>query len=287
MKPKILVTGATGTIGSFLIEYLKDKNADFVALVRNDRKAKILQEKGFKTVMGDFDDIASLENALEGIDKVFLLSVTSPKIPEWQGNVTNVAIQKRVKHIVKISARGSAPDANFNIGQWHGLAEKQIRESGIDFTFLRCHSFMQNLFFEAETIRNKNAIYSPQGDGKIAMVDTRDIAAVAAEVLTGQGYNGKTFLLTGTEAVSYPDIAGALTSLLRREIKFILQTPDEAYKAMIAGGMPQWLADDSLTLNEMYSKNDADEVSPDIQTILKRKPISLEKFLVDFEYKFS
>lgn len=282
MNSKILVTGATGTIGSFLIEELINKNAAFVAMVRDDAKAKKLNEKGIETVVADLEDRVSLSKALDGIDKVFLLSATSPKSPELQGNLVKEALAKGIKHIVKIAARGSAEDADFNIGRWHGITEKVIRESGVPYTFIHAHTFMQNLFFDADSIEKENAIYSSQGEGKIPLVDARDIAAVAAVTLTNTGHEGKTYMVTGPEAVSYHDIANELTELLGRNIDYVAQSFEEGHKAMLASGMPDWLVDDMTLLNKRYARNEAAEVSPDVEKVTGRKPTSLRQFLQDF-----
>jgi len=286
MKNKILVTGSTGTIGTSLVEYLDEMNADFTAMVMNADKAENLNNRGIKTVIADFENIESLRNAVKGIQIVFLLSPSSPDLPEMQKNFVKVARENNIQHIVKLSARGSDIDADFNIGKWHGTIEEEIRKSGMDYTFLHAHSFMQNLFFDVETIKQKNAIYSSQGEGKIPMVDTRDIASVAARVLTDGGHHGKTYLLTGPKAISYYVIADALTELLGRRIEYIAQSPEESEKAMLESGMPEWLVDDMVLLNKRYVRNEAAEVSPDIELITGRQATSLETFLKDYKYRF-
>jgi len=262
-------------------EQLKTAKADFVALARNEKKALSLQKKGIKTVIGDFADKQSLEKAFDGIDKLFLLSVTSPDSPKLQGNAVKVAKEKGVRYIVKVSARGSAPDAPFNIGRWHGQTEEEIRDSGIDYTFLHPHSFMQNLFFDAESIKNDNAIYASMGDGRIGMVDARDIAAVAAKVLTQTGHEGKTYLLTGPEAISYYNISDVFSEKLGRKISYIAVSAEDSHKSMIASGMPGWLADDLTAINIAYSQGNGSEISPDVEKVTGQKPLSLHRFIGD------
>ncbi len=286
MNSKILVTGATGTIGSFVCEQLMESNADFVAMVRSEEKAKPLNEKGINTVIGDFSDVTSLENALKGIDKIFLLSVTSPDSPKLQGNLVKVAKDKGVKHIVKVSALGTSLESKFGIGRYHAMTEKDIRESGIAFTFLQPHSFMHNLIFESGTIKEQGVIYAPLADGKIGMVDARDIAAVAVKALTEDGHEGKTYVLTGPEAISYYDIANTFTSALGKEIKYIPVTSEVAHKGMLDSGMPEWLADDLTGLNQVFAAGKASDISPDVENITGRKARSIEEFVNDFVYLF-
>jgi uncharacterized protein YbjT (DUF2867 family) len=278
----ILVTGATGTIGTYVVEGLKELNSDFVALVRSEEKAAKLNQQGVRTVIGDLSDISSLEKALDDIDKVFLLSVTSPDSPEHQGNLVKVASQKGLKHIVKVSARGTALDANFNIGRWHAVTENQIKESGMNYTFLHCHSFLQNLFFESGTIKEQNTLYSSMGEGKIGMVDARDIAAVAVKALTEPGHENKTYVLTGPKAVSYYDVAIVLTQKLGKTINYVPVEPEAAKKSMLESGMPEWLVDDMITINKLYADNKGSEISSDVEKVIGKTPIGLEQFISDF-----
>lgn len=286
MNSKILVTGATGTIGSFVCEQLKEVNADFIALVRSEEKAKPLNEKGISTVIGDFSDVTSLENALAGIDKVFLLSVTSPDSPKLQGNLIKIAKEKGVKHIVKVSALGTSLESKFGIGRYHAMTEKDIRESGIAFTFLQPHSFMHNLIFDSGTIKEQGVIYAPMADGKIGMVDARDIAAVAVKALTEDRHEGKTYVLTGPEAISFYDIANTFTSALGKEIKYVPVTSEVAHKGMLDSGMPEWLADDLTGLNQVFAAGKASDISPDVEKVTGRKARSIEEFVNDFVYLF-
>lgn len=282
MGSKILVTGATGTIGSFVCNQLKEANAEFIALVRSEKKAKPLNEKGIKTVIGDLSDINSLEKALQGIEKVFLLSVTSPDSPTLQGNLVKVAKEKDVKHIVKVSVRGADLDSDIGILRYHALTEKEILDSGITYTFLQPHSFMQNLVFDAESIKNQNAIFAPMGDGKIGMVDARDIAAVAVKALTEDGHEGKTYVLTGAKALSFHDLSNAFTFFLGRDIKYIPVSAEEAHQGMLDAGMPEWLANDLTAINKIYAAGQGSEISNDIEKVTGRRAGLLKEYLNDY-----
>jgi uncharacterized protein YbjT (DUF2867 family) len=286
MRPRILVIGATGTIGSHLCNRLHADRADFKALVRNAGKAGPMNEKGIKTVAGDLDAKESLLEAMDGIDKLFLLSVTSPDIPRLQGNAVDAALKKGVRHIVKISARGADSAAHFNIARFHGQAEKIIRESGIPFTFLRPHSFMQNLFFDAKTIREQNAIYSSLGTGRIPMVDARDIAEVAFTALTQEGHEDKSYYLTGPQAISYEDIAEKLSIGLDRKIKVLPITLQEEYNQSVKAGLPIWLAEDMKIVNGDYSEGKGSDLSPDVEKVTGRKAIDIGQFIADHIGRF-
>lgn len=282
MNTKILVTGATGTIGSLVTNELMKKGADFVALVRNEEKADTLRKKGIDTVVGDFGDKESLKNALDGVGKIFLLSVTSPEIPRLQGNVTDVAKEKGVHHIVKISAQGAAPDSKIGITRFHYQAEKYIRESGVPFTFIQPQAFMQNLIFDKETILQQGHIYAQAGEGEISMVDARDIADVAVEALLNDGHEGKTYVLTGPEAISYGKIAEVFSNALKRQIAYVPVTSVQARSSMLEAGMPDWLVEDLVAVNMEHAAGLANSVSPDVEKVTGRKALSIEDFVRDY-----
>jgi len=282
MSQKILVTGATGTIGSFVIEQLKVRGADLTALARSENKAEALQKKGYKTVIGDFEDKDSMLKALDGMDKLFLLSVTSPNIPVLQGTATDAAKESGVKHIVKISARGADPGSEVVIPRVHAQAEAYIRNSGIPYTFLRPEAFMQNLIFERETIHEQSTIYAQTGEGKIAMIDARDIAAAAVEALLSDDHHGKTYVLTGPEAISYHDVAAAFSNALGRKIKYVPVTSVQARSSMLEAGMPSWLVEDLVAVGLLHAAGHASPRSPDLEHITGSKGRSVTDSIADY-----
>lgn len=286
MKPTILVTGATGTIGSFVVAELQKQKAGFVALSRSEDKAKRLNEKGVETVIGDFSDPPSLERALDGIDRVFLLSVTSPDAPKLQGNMINAALDAGVSHIVKVSALGASSDSPIGIARYHAAIEEQLIQSGLQYTLLRPHSFMQNLIFDSETIRDQGSIYAQMGEGRISMVDARDIAAVAVKALTESGHAGKTYELTGPEALSYNEIAAIFSSELGKPIRYVPVTSVDSRSSMLDAGMPEWLVEDLVTINTLYAQGNGAAVSRDVAQVTGRNALSVTDFIRDFKYLF-
>ena len=108
-----------------------------------------------------------------------------------------------VKHIVKLSVLGTAPDSPVSLLRWHAEIEEHIRKSGINYTFLHPHFFMENLLANAESVKKDGALYSPLGETKVSPVSIRDVVAVAATILREGGHVGKTYTLTGPEALSY------------------------------------------------------------------------------------
>lgn len=286
MSPKILVTGATGNIGAFVVSKLQNKKANFVSLVRTEEKADAFLERGLKAVVGDFADKESLSRALVGVEKVFLLSVTSPEAPRLQGNLVEAAHEAGVSHIVKISSLGTSPDSNIGIARYHAAIEEHIVSSGMKYTFLRPQSFTQNLIFDSETIREQGAIYAQMGDGKIAMVDARDIAAVAVEALLNDGHIGKIYDLTGPEALSYNEIAGIFTEVLGKQVKYVPVTSVDARSSMLEAEMPGWLVEDLVAVNTAYSKGEGAVISDAVEKVTGRKGLSIRDFIENFAHLF-
>ncbi len=288
MESKLLITGATGNIGQHLVKILKEEGALFTALVRCPERAKLLEQEGIPAVTGDLDDKASLEKAMQGVDKLFLLSAASLNQVKQQRNAIEAAATAGLRHIVKVSAMGASPSAPTQLGRMHALTEAEIRKGGFDWTFLHPHSFMQNFFFSSESIRREGNFYSQHGKGKFSPVDARDIAQVAAKVLTGEGHEGKTYEITGPEAVSMKDVARTLELLLDREIRFIPISHEESRDYRKSLGVPDWLARDLAELDSLFVSGKAGgEVSPHFTEITGKRGTPLRQFIQDHYKMFA
>ncbi|MBN3034646.1 MAG: SDR family oxidoreductase [Bacteroidales bacterium] len=286
MEDKILVTGGTGTIGSMLVNMLQEAGVPFRVMVRDAKKATALNGRGIETVVGDFTDLSTLPAALEGCRKLFLLSVSSPEQGIWQSGMIRIAKDRGIRHIVKLSAMGAGIDAPTTLGRQHGIAEDALKSSGMGWTILQPHSFMQNLFGDAATIRAQGLIYSPLGTGRIGMVDARDIAAVTFHALTEPGHTGKTYILTGPEAISMEDVARAISQATGKNVKYHPISHDQSRQGMTDAGLPGWLVDDLTLLNRLFSENKGSTLSPDVERVTGRKPGSIERFAADHADRF-
>ncbi|AHM58590.1 NAD(P)H azoreductase [Flammeovirgaceae bacterium 311] len=277
----ILVIGATGTIGRHLLEELQKHKAGFRALVRNTEKARLLEQNGYKVAMGDLSDLASLKRAMYGINKVFLVSAPSEQQVALQQNAVEAAKATGVKHIVKVSALGSYPDSPLQIGRMHAETEDYIRNSGISWTFLHPHSMMQNWLAHVNQVRTLGVLYSFTKEGRYAPIDARDIAEVSAKILTEEGHRGKTYILTGPEAVSMKDVAVALELALDRDIKLVAVDPETSYEALLHAGVPDWLAKDLSHLNLIYAQSMGSDITTDVEAITGHRPITVKQFAKD------
>ncbi|MGC1308560.1 MAG: SDR family oxidoreductase [Phormidesmis sp.] len=283
----ILITGATGTNGQEVIKQLAAKGITVRALVRSLEKGEALKEYDVELVEGDFSDPASLEAALQGVDKALMLPPIAPDAVELQHNFIEAAKKAGTRYIVKFSAIGAAPDSPMRLGRWHGDAEQLLTDSGIAYCTLRPNGFMQNFLAFGQSIANQGVFAQPGGQSSISHIDVRDIAAAIVETLLDDTVHaGKTYTLTGPESLSFDQVAEIFSTVLGRPVKYIAQTPEEFKGNMVAWGQPEWLAD---TFNEMfalYRTGWGAEVTEDFTTITGRQPHTFEQFVQDNRQAF-
>lgn len=285
MKP-ILVTGATGTTGSATLQYLKVKGANVRAMTRDRAHAAGFETRGIPAVVADFGDPAALAKALEGIEKAFLVHPPSPEISQHEKAFIHAAKKAGVKKIVKVSIIGADPHGALHLARWHAEVESCLKSSGLAYTILRPHSFLQNLLANVATIQHEGAIYSDNGDAKIPLIDARDIGAVAAAALTEEGHDGKVYHLTGPAAVSFREVAQAVGKAIGKEIQYV-DVPDEAAKrGMMEAGFPEWLADDLVALNQLGRQLGVQQPTSDVDEVLGRPAHSLADFARDYARAF-
>ena len=278
---EILITGSTGTIGSHLVKLLKAFSASFKAMVRSKENAQLFKEHDIPTVFGDFNDPESLDRAFEGIDRLFLLTSPSLGQVEEQSNALVAAQKAGIQKIVKVSAIGTELDSPVQLLNWHAETEEQIKTSGMDFTFLRPQSFMQNFFNYIPTIKDQNAFYAPMHNCKVPLIDSRDIAMVAAKILSEDGHEGKTYTLTGPEAISHQQIADLFSEKLGRPIQYVDIPIEAAEKAMLDTGMPNWLVHDLIAINKKFVAGELNEVYSSVKQITGIEATSFQQFLMD------
>jgi len=237
----ILVTGATGNVGSQVVRELRGMGVNVRAFVRDRHRATEKLGDDVELALGDFGDAASVQRAVEGADAVFLSSADSPQKVEHETGVIDAAVEAGVRRIVKASTLGAEPGSPLPPFDWNGRSEEHLRRTSVGHVVLQSSFYMTNLFAAAEPIRHTSRLFAPSGEGRVAMIDPRDVAAVAAVVLTGDGHDGETYTLTGPAAISYGDVADALSGATGKQVDYV-DVPDEAARqGLVEAGLPDWL----------------------------------------------
>nr|WP_295925563.1 SDR family oxidoreductase [uncultured Dyadobacter sp.] len=286
--PRILITGATGTIGRELTAILSSRNIPFRAMVRSlDRAGELAGLPGAELVIGDFNEPATLENALAGMERAFLLTHSSELAEKQQSTFVALAAKAGLKHIVKLSQWAADVTSPVRFLRYHAEVENRIRDSGMTYTFLRPNLFMQGLLGFRDSIVYQGKFFGAIGDARISMVDTRDIARVAAAALTGPGHEGKTYNLTGPEALSHQDLAAKLSDTLGRAVEFVDVPPAALHEMLIGVGFSDWQAEGLVEDYAHYKRGEAEVVSDHIFEAILQKPINIDSFLDDYHHFFA
>jgi uncharacterized protein YbjT (DUF2867 family) len=228
----ILVTGATGNVGAQVVRELQARGAPVRAFVRDPAKLP-----GVELAVGDFSDPVSIRRSLEGVDRVFLSSADGPDKVSHETAVVDAAAAAGVELVVKASTMLAEAGSPLKPLDWNGRSEQHLKASGVPFVILASGFYMSNVLAAAEPIREQGILPAPAGEGAVAMIDPRDVAAVAAVALTGGGHAGRTYRLTGPEPITYARMAAVLGA------EYVDVPPEDARAALEAAGMPDWLVD--------------------------------------------
>ena len=277
----ILVTGATGKVGQEVVRQLAAAGTPVRALVRDPLRASHIRLPGVEIVAGDLGAPATIDAALPGVEGVFLVSPADPEQVTLQGNAIEAARRARVRRVVKVSVAGG-PDAATQIGRWHWAIEKQLKASGLAFTILRPSLFMQQTLTFAPSIAANGTFSIPAGTGEVAMVDTRDVAAVAVCALTEDAHDQKIYDLTGPEALNFDSVADAIADAIGKPVSYVHVPPEYARKQMLSTGVPRWLADDMLLLFASFREGYGSAVSRTVEEVTGRKPRAFRPFALDY-----
>jgi len=279
----ILITGASGNVGKEVLKQVAATGAKVRAAFQTVTKAAAAPS-GVEIATMDYNKPETLQAALKGIERVFLVAPPTPNLPALERKAIDEIKQSGVRHVVKLSAMGGR-DAIFP--RQHADSEDYIKSSGVAYTFLRPNGFMQNFVtYNGATINTQNAFYGSQGDGEVSHIDLRDIAAVAVKTLIEDGHQGKAYTLTGPEALSNARVAEILSEDTGREIRYVDLPAEQFKQAVIGAGLPEWSANALVDLQQFYRRGSASAVTRDVEQLLGRKPISFEQFSRDYAQAF-
>lgn len=278
MSKKILVTGATGNIGSLIVPQLISKGADVTVLVRDAGKASSLMETGARIAEGDFSDQKALISAASGMDAIMAITPAGPEAVVQGDALLKAAVSSGSPYYVRLSAIGAAPDAPTDNGRLHFKSDEALINSGLPYTILRPHYFMQNLFMAASTIKSEGKFYLGMGQGKLGMIDVRDIADACVAVLISDRHKGKICTPTGPESISFTEVASLMAERLGTPVEYIPIPVEAVGEAIRTAGWGEWGAQVMMDYSRAYSDGWGDFTTDDIQIITGNKPRSFQDF---------
>ncbi len=282
----ILVTGATGKVGYHLMEALADARADVTAMVRVEAKAGGLPGSP-QHVVASLDDPPPAE-FLRAYDRVFLLSPAHEAQVELEVVFIDALVSAGHRpHVVKIAADGfQDPDCDVRFMRNHRQIAVHLDATGLPVTYLAPGMYMENLLRAADTIRDQGMIFAPAGQGRIGFVAASDVAQAAARVLTGQGHEDQTYVLTGPEALGYADVAARISAVFAREVDYEDLTEAQAKEQMLASGLNSWLVEGRIELFDWIRHGAARTVTSTVRELTGDDAHPIEDWLSELRGVF-
>ena len=275
---KYLITGATGNVGSKVVELLIRSGIKPRIFVRNGHKAKLQFGDRVEVFEGDLADSEALKAALDDVDEFFLLN-SGPQIPVRDEAAAKAAQAAGVKHLVKLSSvdvrQGLA------IGAWHEQGEVAVRASGVPFTFVQPTGFMANLLAWVSSIKAEGVVRTSTGDGRRAFIHSDDIAAVAVMALTTRMYDGQSLPITGPEALTFAEVTARIGAAIGKPLTFQPISDEEARQlySRISGSSEETEA--HVRLWRAIREGRLATVTDNVERVLGRKPITLDQWLLE------
>ena len=274
----ILVTGATGTVGSEVVKQLiKAEQRKVRVLVRDPAKAAKLGN-AVEVVKGDFEDSVSLRAALKNIEVAFLATAPSARMVEQETNFIEAAKAAGLARLVKLSNIMATPENPAPIARSHTRIESRLALSGIPATILRPNWFMSNFHMEAQSVKT-GQLYSATENGRVSFCDPSDVAAVAVAALLDPAHAGHNYKLTGPEALTWEEVAAAFTRVLGYPVKHVPINDESLMAALKAASVPEVILDEIVKLSASIRLGDLELVTTAIQQVLGRPPRSIEQWI--------
>lgn len=285
----LLITGATGTVSSALIDALQEIGAlqesdcRLRALIRDESRADALRRRGIHPVLGDLDDPRSLPPAFDGVHDLWLLTPNDPQAPAQSSNAVWAARQAGVERVVRLSAIRAGSDAPTRSGRLHALSDRELERSGMGWTILRPHWFMQNLFQETGDIATEGVLRLQMADARLGMVDVRDVAAVAARVLTDEPnrHHGRIYTPTGPSSLSFAQVAEEFTRISDRPVRYAPVADEEVERRLRGFGVPEWIVGMLTEYAQAYRSGWGDFTTTDVRDVTEQPPRGIADFLRD------
>ena len=282
----ILLTGATGRVGSAAGKALARAGVPFRVLVRDPAKLAFDPDAA-EIVQGDLSDPAIVKQALHGVSRALIVMGNHPEQSKLERQFASLAADAGVSHLVKVSSMEAAPDATATLPKNHYDTEQHIAALGVDWTFLRPNYYMQNMLMYAGAIARTNSFALPLGTSKTAMIDARDVGEVAAVVLTGEGHVGQAYRLTGPAMMDFHEVAAHMGAVLARPVSYVAQSPEAFREVLEQFIQSAWQLDAVCELFAEIAAGSLEEQTSTTADLLGRPAMDLETFTQQFASAFA
>ncbi|MCP9756680.1 SDR family oxidoreductase [Lacihabitans sp. CCS-44] len=280
----ILVTGATGQLGQIVIEKLSEKipTSQIAALVRDAAKAEHLTAKGIDVRVGDYHNSNSLLAAFQGVEKLLLISSNdfNDRLGQHK-NVIDAAVKAGVKHIlytgVTMNDIQTSPLKPFL--EDHYLTEEYIKVSGLSYTFLQNSLYAEVIpMFLGENVV-ETGVFFPAGQGKVAFALREDLGEATANILMSEGHENQTYHLTGSETISFAEVAAILSELSGKDVSYINPENEVFVGALKQFGLPEPIIQMSVLFAAGIKNNDFNKIYGSLEKFLERTPTNIKTYL--------
>lgn len=275
----ILIIGANGRTGRGVVKELLAAGKHPRVMTRDSKTTADRFGGQVDVFEGNLNDTASMQAALAGCNAVYLCSPVNPAQVKQQNAVVDAAVRNNA-YVVKLSGLATYPGSFVDSGRWHAATESYLADSGTPFTCLHPYFFMQNMDVQLQRVKDKGVLTSALSKAAIAMVDVRDIAAVAAKLLCDPLIAlGQTLPLTSATALTYPEMAEIMSEVFGRPVSFNAQTLEQVQANLQASGLSDWHTKIILQFNRAFAQGLGATPHPAVREILQRDPISFEQYL--------
>ena len=240
----ILLTGATGSAGCFIADEFVSARAPVRILVRDRSKAAAFEHAPtVEIVDGDMSRRDSLGAALDGVERVLMISSPRMDMVETQSAFIDACKASGVRHVVKFSGLDARSDTTFPFGLMHKAIEEHLERSGLAWTQLRPTGFMQEYLREASSVIRESALYFPLGEARLNPVDLADVGKVGFQLLRDGGHEGERLAMTGPEALTMAEVADRISRATGRAVRYVPVSRAQRHQALIGHGIPAEFAD--------------------------------------------
>ncbi|MEW2511154.1 NAD(P)H-binding protein [Streptomyces sp. NPDC046870] len=288
---KVLVTGASGNVGSLVVRTLSERKVAVRGVVRREKSAAALRARdlpGVEVVVADLADEKAVPALLDGIDAVFLATGNTADQLTQEQQVIRAAAAAGVRRLVKLSVGGASPDAPLTLARVHYAAEQELASSGLAYTVLRPAFFMDNLLQYVPWIDSSGQLPLPTGDGAMAMIHAQDIADVAAVELTSELTGNRDLALTGPEALTIGQALHRVGQVVGRQLSHVDSTREEFLRRYIeAGATPEYAEDIATLYDGILRPGYGAAITDTVEKTTGSSPRSIDDFARDHAADFS